>query len=175
MTKVNTKNWTTLLDIFMINYNITKIQQRQFKCLFFNAKTNSFGFWRLFNEIVQGNDNIIISMFILIAFWLFKTLDNIKTPCSVKTYGKYRLPPLLSFEVPNWYLKELNSSSVNWNIKKPGNRSIFLFTALFIAFVSIPYNLAKSLSSMTFCPRISWIMPWIVIIWFSSIILPPLI
>jgi hypothetical protein len=41
---------------------------------------------------------------------LFKTLDNIAIPCSVKAIGSYLVPPQPTFpsgklEVPNWLLK----------------------------------------------------------------------
>jgi len=35
---------------------------------------------------------------------LYKTLDSIATPCSVKAYGAYRRPPQ-ELEVPKWNLK----------------------------------------------------------------------
>ena len=64
----------------------------------------------------------------------FITLDSIETPCSVKTKGRYLLPPFPIFEVAICDLKEIHSSCVNWNIKSDGNRSIFRFTALKIYF-----------------------------------------
>src|SRR5882724_12308393 len=45
-----------------------------------------------------------------IARSLLRTLDNIATPCSVKTYGKVRLPPRPCFEIANCDLK-LSASS----------------------------------------------------------------
>jgi hypothetical protein len=61
----------------------------------------------------------MISILTLIALGLFKTLDNMVTPSSVKAYGGYRrLPlPLFGFEVTNCDLKEANSSLLNWSIK----------------------------------------------------------
>ena len=89
---------------------------------------------------------------------------SIATPCSVKAKGAYRVYLSLfdpSFEVTNCDLKlifnELYSSWDKVNIKSSGNRSRFLRTACFKAFVSTWYNLARSKSSITFFPRISWI------------------
>ena len=50
-----------------------------------------------------------------------------------------------------------DSGLVRWNIKSGGNLLIFLLTAWFNTFVSTWYNLARSKSSITFFPRISWI------------------
>ena len=89
---------------------------------------------------------------------LLSTEESIKMPCSVKAYGEYLLPPL--FEVPIWHLK--NSSFVKRNIKSSGNLSMFLRTCRVSCFVSTPYNAARSLSSITFLPLISNILPSIV-------------
>ncbi len=61
-----------------------------------------------------------------IAVLLFKMLDNIATPISVKTLGLYLEPPQL--EVTNCDLKFCYSFSVNKNMKSLGNRSRFLLT-----------------------------------------------
>jgi hypothetical protein len=45
----------------------------------------------------------MISMFTSTARGLCRTLDSIATPCSVKAYGRYRLPPH-ELEVPDWLL-----------------------------------------------------------------------
>ena len=88
---------------------------------------------------------------------------SIATPCSVKAKGGYLgyLPFEDSFKVTNCDLKlvfnDLYSSSDNVNIKSSGNRSRFLRTACFKALVSTWYNFARSKSSITFFPRISWI------------------
>src|SRR5210317_1603256 len=84
-------------------------------------------------------NTLIILMFTAIAFGLFKTLDNMATPCSVKTYGAYRNPILFEeLEVTNWLLQFANSSLVSSNIKSSGKRFVFLFTCLFKYFVSTP-------------------------------------
>ena len=89
--------------------------------------------------------------------------DSIATPCSVKAKGGYfgYLPIEDSFKVTNCDLilsfNVLYSSWDNVNMKSSGNRSRFLRTACFKAFVSTWYNLARSKSSITFFPRISWI------------------
>ena len=89
--------------------------------------------------------------------------DSIATPCSVNTKGLYfTLDPLPGLsKVTNCDLEEftrdLVSSRVNSNIKSDGKREIFLRTACLSARVSTWYNLARSKSSITFFPRISWI------------------
>ena len=48
-------------------------------------------------------------MLTVIAFGLFKTLDNLATPCSVKKYGAYRNSILFEeLEVANWLLQFVN-------------------------------------------------------------------
>jgi len=49
-------------------------------------------------------------MFTWMALALFKTLDSISTPCSVKALGKLLLPPLPIFEVANCDFKHLIQS-----------------------------------------------------------------
>jgi len=71
----------------------------------------------------------MISMLTRTALGLFKTLESMATPCSVKAYGWYRRPPHW-LEVPKWNLKLSNSCFLSWNIKSLGNRTIFLLTAL---------------------------------------------
>ena len=90
---------------------------------------------------------LIIAIFIWMAHSLLRTLDNIATPCSVKTYGKCLLPPQL--EVTNCDLKLVNSLFVMRNAKSSGNLFLFLLTAWMRAFVGTSYNSAKSLSSRT--------------------------
>lgn len=89
-------------------------------------------------------------------------------PSRVKANGRYRVPP--QFDVPFWNIKSdfslLNSSLVSWNIKSGGKRLILRFTALFKLPVVTWYNSAKSRSSITRCPRISYILLWIVCISF---------
>ena len=75
----------------------------------------------------------MISMLTITARLLFRTVDNIATPCSVKTLGSLRVPPQL--DVPKWNFKFENSSLVSWNIKSEGKRSLFRVTALFSALV----------------------------------------
>ena len=89
--------------------------------------------------------------------------ENMATPCSVNTKGLYlTFDPLPVFsKVTNCDLEEINrdlvSSRVNSNMKSGGNLAIFLLTACLSALVSIWYNLARSKSSITLFPRISWI------------------
>jgi hypothetical protein len=64
---------------------------------------------------------LIILIFTSMAVLLFKMLDSIATPCSVKAIGLYLVPPHL--EVPNWLLKFSSSFPVSPNIKSFGNRS----------------------------------------------------
>ena len=61
-----------------------------------------------------------------------------------------------SFKVANCDLEDSASSRVSWNIKSSGKRSILRFTCSFRRFVSTPYNRAKSRSSITCLPRITW-------------------
>ena len=110
----------------------------------------------------------IILILTCIAISLLSTAESIAIPCSVKTYGRYLLPPLPSFEVTNCDLKESYSSFFSWNLKFSGNLSIFLFTAWLKVFVSTWYKIAKSLSSITCFPLITYIRLWI---WLTSITL----
>lgn len=68
-------------------------------------------------------------MLIFSAIALFRTADNIITPCSVNTKGKYVRPPRPFFEDANCDLKDSNSSLVNWNINSGGKRRILRLTA----------------------------------------------
>ncbi len=105
----------------------------------------------------------IMAMLACMAVSLRKTEDSMATPCSVNTKGLYfTLDPLPGLsKVTNCDLEEftrdLVSSRVNSNIKSDGKREIFLRTACLSARVSTWYNLARSKSSITFFPRISWI------------------
>ena len=54
------------------------------------------------------------------------------------------------------HLKLSNSAGSSSNIKSDGNLLLFALTALFKYFVSTPYKRAKSLSSITCWPRITW-------------------
>ena len=80
--------------------------------------------------------------------------------------GRYLiLLPRPLFKVPIWHLE--SSSRVTSNMKSsPSNLSIFLLTALFNCAVSVPYISAKSKSSITRCPLISYILLWIISSWF---------
>ena len=95
----------------------------------------------------------MMEMFICIAFLLFKTLDSIAIPCSVKAKGLCLWPPQLV--VTKCDVKFCISFSLSSNIKSIGNLSIFRRTACFKTRVSTSYSLAKSMSSMTFFPLIS--------------------
>ncbi len=105
----------------------------------------------------------MMAMLACIAVSLRNTEDSIATPCSVNTKGLYlTFDPLPVFsKVTNCDLEESNrflvSSRVNSNMKSGGNRAIFLLTACLSVRVSTWYNLARSKSSITFFPRISWI------------------
>ncbi len=97
----------------------------------------------------------MMAMLAVIATSLFNKPDSIATPCSVKAKGGaevFRFNPVTKCDRITWY-----SSTLNWNIKSGGNLLIFLLTAWFNTFVSTWYNLARSKSSITFFPRISWI------------------
>jgi len=94
------------------------------------------------------------NMPVRIALLLFRMEASIIAPCSVKTAGRYLVPPHLKLEVANCDLKFRNSFRSRTNIKSEGNRSIFLLTRSLSRFVGTPYILAKSKSSITFWPRI---------------------
>jgi len=92
---------------------------------------NSFSYCkislRVDNSLRIFTKTSIILMLIFYALLLLSTFASCKTPCSVKTKGKYLLPPQL--EVTICDLKFLNSSPFNSNIKCNGKISIFRFTA----------------------------------------------
>lgn len=65
----------------------------------------------------------LISILTWMTRSLLRTVDNMATLRSVKTYGAYRLPRQPGFEVANCDLKASALSEVNWNMKsfwKPG-------------------------------------------------------
>ena len=101
-----------------------------------------------------------MDIFISIAVSELRTLLNIETPNSLKAYGMYLgCCPLPLFKVLKLHLKDSHSSFVNSNMKSgAGKRLILFFTDRFRYFVSVPYISAKSKSSITFCPRISYIL-----------------
>lgn len=109
----------------------------------------------------------MIPILILMATSLFNTEESIATPCSVNANGIYRVPPRL-FEVTNCDLKCSNSSLESSNMKSIGNLFLFLLTDCFKTFVSIPYISAKSKSSITRCPLISYILLCICSSWFME-------
>ena len=49
------------------------------------------------------------------------TVAAMIAPCSVKAYGKERLPPRPIFEVANCDIKDLFSREESWNMKSAGN------------------------------------------------------
>ncbi len=108
-------------------------------------------------------------MFTSMAISLLRTAESWATPCSLKAKGIYRMPPL--FEVLKLHLKLSNSSFVSSNIKSEGKRRILFLTERFRYFVSIPYSSAKSKSSITRCPRISYILLWMVCSWFMAVVI----
>lgn len=101
-----------------------------------------------------------MDIFISIAVSELRTLLNIETPNSLKAYGMYLgCYPLPLFKVLKLHLKDSHSSFVNSNMKSgAGKRLILFFTDRFRYFVSVPYISAKSKSSITFCPRILYIL-----------------
>jgi len=90
-----------------------------------------------------------------IARSLLRTLANFKTPCSVKTMGKYLVPPLPFLEVTNCDLKAVYSSLVNSNRKSTGNLLLLRLTASFNRFVSTPDHLFKA-HRATPCSPVCW-------------------
>ena len=95
----------------------------------------------------------IMAMFAEIATSLFKRPESMATPCSVKAKGGAEA--FLFDDITNCDII-FTSSGVNWNIKSGGNRLILRFTDWFSSPVFTWYNLARSKSSITFLPLISW-------------------
>jgi len=94
----------------------------------------------------------MISTLAAIARGLFRTPESIATPCSVKAYGAYRLPPR-PFEITICDLKDSASTGLRRNMKSPGHRSGFRFTDCTRTRVSTPYSAASSVSRRTLRPR----------------------
>jgi hypothetical protein len=67
---------------------------------------------------------LIMAMFKSMPFSLFKTEDNMATPCLVNAKGGYLVPP--RFESTICDLKLSNSCLVSSSMKSSGKRSIFL-------------------------------------------------
>ncbi len=63
---------------------------------------------------------LTIEIFTLVAILLFKTPDSATIPYSVNTDGRYFLPFVAFFKVPNWNLKSSYSFLDNLNIKSLG-------------------------------------------------------
>jgi hypothetical protein len=63
------------------------------------------------NKFSELGKVLIIWIFTSTARLLFRTLESIATPCSVNTYGNFRVPPHL--DIPKWNFKFLNSSIVS--------------------------------------------------------------
>ena len=70
--------------------------------------------------------------------WLvdLSTLDSMRAPCSVNTYGAYRRPPklevpkwILKFKASYWHLKESHPSGESWNMNSSGKRPILRLKA----------------------------------------------
>ena len=97
---------------------------------------------------------LIMEMLTATAIGLFSTLASMAPPCSVKAKGAAEAFLFDAVTICDRIFS--TSSAVNRNIKSAGKRSMFLFTAWFSALVSTWYNLARSKSSITFCPRNSW-------------------
>jgi hypothetical protein len=83
-------------------------------------------------------NTLITWIFTAMARSLFKTQDNIVTPCSVKQKGAYRKPCLSSLEVAFCVLQSSNSFLFISNKKSGGKRFIFRLTASFSLLVSTP-------------------------------------
>ena len=97
----------------------------------------------------------IMAILTSMAQSLFKTLESMATPCSVKTIGGFLVPPLpIGFDITDCDIKRLNSCSSNTNMKSSGNLLRFLLTACVSALVSISYISARSRSNMTLRSRI---------------------
>ena len=102
----------------------------------------------------------MMPIFACMAVSLFNTDDSIATPSSVKAKGLYLafVPRLDLFKVTNCDLEEsraLYSSNSSTIMKSSGKRSMLRRTDCLRDLVSIPYNLAKSESSITFFPLTS--------------------
>ena len=99
----------------------------------------------------------IMRMLTSMATLDLRTEESIATPSSVKANVPYLLPPLFEVAICDLNLSsnKLHSSFVSSNIKSSGNLSIFLRTDSLSLFVSTPYILARSLSSITCTPLIS--------------------
>ena len=95
----------------------------------------------------------MMAMLTEIAPLLFKTLDNIATPSSVKAIGAAPPKKLLDGIT---FCDTISSTSRDdsRNMKSTGKRSMFLFTCCFKARVSTLYKAARLKSSMTFFPLI---------------------
>ena len=104
-------------------------------------------------EIQQKNYNQI---FYLRIYDLSSSLDNIKAPSSVKAYGKDFLGRFVLDVITNCDEIRLHSCSVNWNIKSSGKRLALRLTVWFRDRVSTSYSMARSKSSMTRCPRMTY-------------------
>jgi len=96
----------------------------------------------------------IMAMFASMAISLRSTPESIAMPCSVKAKGGAEF--FLFDDITNCDIISLTSSADSWNIKSGGNRFKFRFTAWFSSPVFTWYNLARSKSSITLFPRISW-------------------
>ena len=90
----------------------------------------------LFADVVTNCDNMFVASFDVLAF-----CDDIFS---------------FGMDIANCDFQFSNSSLFNWNIKSSGKRSILRFTCSLRRPVSTPYNRAKSRSSITCLPRITW-------------------
>ena len=101
----------------------------------------------------------IILIFTSTAVLDLRTLDNITIPYSVNANGRYlMLYPCPVFKVAICDLEIATSSFVSSNMNSAGKRSILRRTCSLRRLVSTPYISAKSKSSITFCPLISYIL-----------------
>ena len=96
---------------------------------------------------------LVIRMLAAMAVSLFRTLANIKMPCSVKAViGTAEC--FMDLNRSQFATSSPISGLESGNMKLAGNLPAFRLTCSFSRFVSTPYNTAKSRSSMTCTPRI---------------------
>ena len=126
----------------------------------------------------------MIRMLTQMAVSLLSTEANMATPCSVNANGQ-TVECLRFLNRSQFVTSSSVSYLLNWNLKCSGKRSILRLTLWFKTFVSTPYKSARSLSKITWTPRIGNILfstednwsqfatssPPLVIMFFSSTII----
>ena len=103
---------------------------------------------------------LVILILVSSATGLRSTLDNIKAPSSVKAYGRDFLGRFILDVITNCDEIRFHSCSVNWNIKSSGKRLALRLTVWLRDLVSTSYNIARSKSSITRCPRMTYMRFW---------------